>query len=305
MALSLSVAFPFNYTRTVGTTASVVTPNISVKVYPLFYNTVIVEWSIPSTWGNCSFNVYRADTEVGALTKITDTPLVNTNFLSDVLTQDFSIFHKSWYVVEVQLPSPDNRFIKSEMYSWENVRGNLMQIRANEITRRERILLNKFVGIDSLIFRRKYFGPRCPDCYNASIEKVTKDHCTSCLGTSFLGGYFPGISTKICYEISPNSTENTYVGKLETNRTSAWTISSPSVMSQDLVLRLPDFRLFKVEGVNSTELQTVSLRQSMQIVEKDKTSIEMNLINQILPSRYLTANTTATDTLNTQVGYSI
>jgi hypothetical protein len=175
-----------------------------------------------------------------------------------------------------------------------------MGIRAAEITRRETILLDKFVGVDSLIFRKKYFGQRCPNCYNEDIEKVTKDHCLTCLGTSFIGGYFPGMLTKMCYEISPNNTQLTYLGKLETNQTSAWTISSPALMTHDLILRIPDYSLFRIESINQTELQTVQVRQVVQITELSKNSVEMNLINSVVPSTYtlpgLTSNTSATQT---------
>jgi hypothetical protein len=184
------------------------------------------------------------------------------------------------------MPAPDNRYVKSKPFTWEHKRSSLMEIRAREITRRESILLDKFVGIDSLVFRKKYFGKRCPNCYNAAIEKVTKDNCSTCLGTSFLGGYFVGMPTKMCYEISPNNTQLSYQGKVESNSTTAWTISSPELMTHDLILRATDAKLFRIEAINQTELQTVQVRQLVQIIELSKDSIEMNLINDILPEKY-------------------
>ena len=287
--MSLSYKYEFGYIPSydsVPLTTSVETSYISVRVYPLFYKKIIIEWSIPAMWGNCTFNVYRTDVDDGPWTKINTTPLSSTNFLEDVETQDFSKFHKTYYRVEVRMPAPDNRYIKSPIATWENKRTNLMEIRAREITRRETILLDKFTGIDTIIFRRKYFGERCPKCYNKDIEKVTQDHCTTCYGTSFEGGYFPGILSKVCYEISPNNTTLTYLGKMETNQTSGWTISYPAVMTLDLILRVPDFRLFRIESVNSTELQTVQVRQLFQLIELSKDSVEMNLVNNVVPDQY-------------------
>jgi hypothetical protein len=289
--MSLDFNLSFGYVPTfspVPLVTSIETSYIKVKVYPLFYKKVIVEWTIPATWGNCVFNVYKSDIEDGSWALVNPTPISGTNFLEDITTEDFSKFRKTYYKVEVQLPLPDGRRIISPVTTWEKVRNNLVQLRAQEITRREKILLDKFTGVDSLIFRRKYFGQRCPKCYNIDIEKVTQDHCTTCYGTSFLGGYFPGLPTKLCYEISPDNTQLTYSGKVETNQTSAWTVSYPAIGTLDIIVRIPDFRVFRVEGVNATELQTVQVRQVMQLVELSKGSVEMSLMDTLVnPSHYL------------------
>lgn len=305
----MSISFTFGFGYIPGFLPSLLTTTtetsyITVKVYPLFYKKIIVEWGIPSSWGDCSFNVYKGDTEVGPWNKVNITPLTNTNFFEDTTTQDFSKFHRSFYIVEARLPAPDNRYIKSPISTWENKRSNLMEIRAREITRRETILLDKFNGTDTLVFRKKYFGTRCPNCYNPEIEKITKDHCTTCFGTSFIDGYFPGMLTKVCYEISPNNTQLTYLGKLESNQTAAWTISFPEVHTHDLILRVSDSRLFRVESTNPTELQTVHVRQIMQIVELGKHSVEMNLLKNITPERYVLPLLGGTN-VNLQTGYLI
>jgi hypothetical protein len=289
--MSLSFNYEFGYIPhfdLVPLRTSTETNYIKIKVYPLFYRKIIIEWSIPATWGNCVFNVYSSDLADGEWTLVNPTPLSGTNFLEDTTIEDSSKFRKTYYKVEVQLPAPDGRRIISPVATWEKVRTNLIQIRAAEITRRETILLDKFTGVDTIIFRRKYFGERCPRCYNKDIEKVMQDHCPTCLGTSFLGGYFPGISTKLCYEISPNNIQLNYAGKQETNSTSAWTISHPDITPLDIIVRVPDFKVFRVGEINATELQTVQVRQVLQLVELSKNNIEMNLLNNLVnPSHYL------------------
>ena len=282
-------------------TTTVFSSYVNVTIYPLFYNKVIIEWSIPAQLGACTFNIYKSANDVGPWEKLNLTPLSNTNFIVDTATQDFSKFRKSWYTVEVRLPSPDLRYFASVPTSWESKRTNLMELRAQEITRRETVLLNSFNGIDSYIFRRMYFGQRCPNCWDPNIEKVTQDHCPVCLGTSFTGGYYPGIPTKICYDISPNSTTLTYLGKMETNQTSCWTINTPEVSTLDLILRVPDFKLFRIEGFNSTELQAKPVRQMMNITEMAKSSVEFNLIvtNDVISQRYTTP---ALSPLNSSLG---
>ena len=304
---SLSFDYSFGYipgfTKT-DLVTQVESQYISVKVYPLFFNKVIVEWGVPASIGDCTFNVFKGDTESGPWILANPHPLRGTNFFEDLQTKDYSKFHKSYYIVEVTLPLPDGRSIKSAPTSWDHKRTNLMDIRAREITRRESILLSKFIGVDTKIYRRKFFGARCPACYNEAIEKVTKDNCSVCYGTSFLGGYFPGILTKVNFDVSPNDIQLSYQGKVESNQTTAWTTSFPSIMSLDILIRTQDFKIFRIDKVNATEIQTVALRQVMQVTELPKNSIEMNLLKEITPAKY-SANNVTGNKVNTTAGYTI
>jgi hypothetical protein len=231
--------------------------------------------------------VFRTDTgDFNVAEKLNQTPIVNSNFYEVRNTTDFSKFRSSEYIVEVILPKPDGRAIISSPCTWTNTRSTLMQIRVNEIVRRETILLSKFIGVDTLIFRRKYFGDRCINCFNTKIEKVVKDNCKECYGTSFLGGYYPGLLTKVHFEISPNITGMSYQGKVETNNTSAWTVAYPNVDPLDLLIRIPDFKVFRIDSINCTEIQTVQVRQIMNITELNKSSIEMKLLEGIVPSEF-------------------
>jgi hypothetical protein len=287
---SLSFAYNFGFTSqqsSYSLVTSVQSDAVQVSVYPLFYDRIIVQWSIPPSLGNCIFNVYRTDTSYATdAVKLNEAPISNTNYLEIVDTQDFSKFRKSFFMVEAIMPQPDSRAIVSSPTTWMGARTNLMQLRAVEITRRETILLNKFIGVDTLVFRRRYFGARCPNCYNTKIEKVVKDHCTACYGTSFLGGYYPGILTKVHFDISPNTTQLSYQGKVETNSCSAWTIANPDVDSLDILVRVPDFKIYRIDSTNTTEIQTIQVRQIMNITELNKDSVEMNLLKQLTPSMY-------------------
>ncbi len=155
------------------------------------------------------------------------------------------------------------------------------------MTRREMILLSKFTGVKSLVFRRKVFGERCPECWDYVLEKVTKDHCKTCLGTSFNGGYFTGFETLLQYEPTPNDAVLGYQGRNEPNQIPAWTINFPDINVFDLVLRIPDWRIYRVDHVSNTELQTVQLRQMLTLTELDKESIEFELAKQAIPNELL------------------
>lgn len=308
--MSFSFSYSFGYVPSFSTVGLVTTTQswyVNVSVYPLFYSKIIVEWSIPASLGACTFNVYKSDidTDPNSWTKLNPVPITsNVNFLEDIVPNNFSIYRRPYYKVEVILPAPDGRSFTSYPSTWINQRTNLMEIRATEITRRENVLLDKFIGVDTYLYRRKYFGARCPQCYDENTEKVIQDHCTACFGTSFLGGYYNPILTKVAYDTSPNNTILAYIGKLETNETTAWTTAWPDINSLDIIYRVPDAKIFRVGVVNNTELQTVQVRQMMQIIELDKNSVEMAMVTQNTPSQFTTPGLTGVGA-KTATGYTI
>lgn len=256
---------------------------IVVKIYPLFYKQMVVEWSIPADWGNCTFNIFKGPGDAGPWTKISPVP-VSGFYFKDVNTVQSSKYFSDFYKVEVQTST--GKVFQSIARTWENVRTGWVNLRATEIRRRELLLLSKFVGVPSIIFRRKTFGKRCPICWNGKIEKVIKDNCPSCLGTSFEGGYFEGFKTLLQYDPTPNETQFSYQGRFEPNTIMGWTVDTPDVSPFDLVLRLPDWKIYRVEAIQNTELQAVKVRQILKLNELDKESIEFRLANSQMPTDY-------------------
>lgn len=259
---------------------------VRVSIYPVFYKHFIIEWSVPAKWGAVKFNVYKSNMESpNSFEKINPVPILG-NFYKDPTTMDFSKFKDSYYKVEVTLP--DGRSIVSRTYTWENVRTNFVEIRAVEIRRRESLLLDKFTGISTLVFRRKTFGKRCTECWDTRTERCIKDNCQTCLGTSFEGGYFEGFPTKVQYNPTPNDAVLGYQGVVEANEIPAWTIDKPTINVFDLVLRVPDSKLYRASQVQSTELQTITVRQMLTLTEMGKDSVEYQLAYRLLPTEYQT-----------------
>ena len=258
---------------------------ITTKAYAMFYDKIVVEWTIPASWGACEFNVYKSEFSLGPFKKINPTLLSSsTDHFVDTDTTDVSKFRSSFYVIEVKLPS--GAYVKSTHFGLENVRSNWVNIRAKEVIRRESLLLRKFVGVPSLIFRKKVFGMRCPECWDWHSEKVTQDHCKVCLGTGFKDGYFKGIPSLLQYEASPNQSVMATPGIVEPQTIPAWTINYPEIDTFDLVARLPDWKIYRVDTVQTTELQTVRVRQILNLTELNKHSVEYELIKQAIPEEY-------------------
>lgn len=266
-----------------------VSGNIKLTMYPRWYKHVVVDWTIPADWGKCSFNVYFCPAENGPYQRLNPAP-IESNHLTDTATQEYTKFNKGYYVVEAILHDQGGVSIKSHPATWNTDQNNWVRLRSEEVQRREYLLLKKFTGTKSYVFRKKNYGERCPKCWSNQVGKSIKDHCKICLGTSFKGGYFPCYPTLLQYDPSPNSNLKTYFGVFEPNQTPAWTISVPEIQPDDIVIRHGEWDLYKVQAVGRTELQGKLVRQMLQLTELSKHSVEYELLTKNIPdfpSNYL------------------
>jgi len=263
--------------------------NIKITLYPRWYKHIAVEWFVPADWGNCVFNIYFSQVEDGDFEKLNAQPITGT-YLLDNGTQEYRKFNRGFYVVEAILLDKGSVSIQSEVVTWDTNQHRFVQLRSIEIQRREYILLSKFNGAKSYVFRRKTYGQRCPVCWNSVIEKITKDHCTVCMGTGFNGGYFEAAPCFINYDSNPNSNLKTYFGVFEPSQLGAWTISLPEIRPDDVVLQAGTWDIFRVDGVTPTVLQSQVVRQIMKLTQLSKNDIENQLVTRDLsdfPERYL------------------
>lgn len=266
------------------TASDSISGNIEVTVYPHWYSSINLVWSYPTDWGIVHTNVYHSATESGPFVKITPVAIApDVNSLNDVTTNDFSKIYEGWYIVEATLST--GKRVQSKPVTWRHKRNNWVELRANEINRREWLLLNKFVGLSSYIFNRKTYGRRCEECWSYSVEKVVKDKCTSCYGTSFQGGYWSPLKTLLQYDSTPNDIQLSYFGKFEINEFPAWTIAFPNIDQRDIIYRIGDGKMFEVGDKKETQLQGAPVRQIFKLIEIDKESPEFALIadNNLIP----------------------
>lgn len=254
---------------------SYLSTDIKVSVYPTWYDSMSLTWSIPEEWGDCQFHVYFSSSGVEDFTRLTTAPLSDP-FFKDPTNQDYSKYRRGTYVVEALLLEKSLKLRSLPFYAEYSRRTHVEKI-ATEIQRREWLLLSKFAGVKSYLFRTKHFGKRCSRCWNPTTEKVMDDHCPVCLGTSFEGGYYTPITTFIQFEPTGNEKIKDYIGVLEPNQIPAWTIAMPEITPDDIIIRTGDWNVYNVIRVSSTELQTTAVRQMLTLAQLSRGDIENQL----------------------------
>lgn len=253
--------------------------DLNIRIYPEWFKEVTLSWTVPPAWNSMSprFNIYRSEVEGSGYMKLNAVP-VQTPYFVDATTKESSKSSKEYYIVESILS--DGTIWKTRASSVGDGIPRFQYIRLKEINRREWILLRRYTGNECLILRGIHYGARCPNCWDTLTEKMTKPRCVVCYGTGYDGGYYPGIRTYVQFDASSDSSVYTYFGKMEQNEIGAWTIQYPAVETFDLVIRIRDFKVFRVSQVSDTEILNKTCRQIMRLEEQSTDSVVYKLLNR-------------------------
>lgn len=52
-------------------------------------------------------------------------------------------------------------------------------------------------GCTGVLLKKKHWGTKCPKCMDFEDDNAVNEHCSYCLGTGFIGGYYNGISMTV------------------------------------------------------------------------------------------------------------
>lgn len=254
---------------------------MSVKIIPDWNTSVYIEWLKPdrpdSVVGDPEYLIYYSESELGPFLALTSQPTDNLSFFANWQIQDSKVFEQ-YFTVECIYP--DGKVYRSFPMVPAVGMPNWHRLRQKDIFRRESILLDKFVGIESIIWNPKYTGRRCTECWDKVHLKITNDHCETCYGTSYEGGFDTGMRTKLQYTSIDQQSTVSYQGRIEPITISAWTVAFPLIHPDAIILRVGDRRVFTVEGhQGSTEMLTNTQRQNFVLKELGRDAIENKLFN--------------------------
>ena len=146
------------------------------------------------------------------------------------------------------------------------------------ISRQEQLLLRRFVGDTSLLYIRKTFGTRCPNCYDPVRGKARFENCTTCWGTTYVNGFFDPIKVYIQYNVLPKGLNKTELGLSAIKNSVAWTSNYPILKNGDFIVNTEgDNYRYIIDSVNFTRDKLGPVRQIMQLIKIDNS----NILNQL------------------------
>lgn len=257
-----------------------VLPKFRGTMYPFWFQNARITWYPNPAWENPRYNIYRSESPEGPWTKLNATPFTSTVY-NDFGTNQMTKYAHDLYVVEVIQHGQvlgRSSIIKNEklLPTWHN-------LRAVEINRREWLMLTRFMGIPCLVMKHVNYGKyqfRCKNCWDPVNLVVRDDYCTECYGTSYEMGYYPGIRTYFQFTEPNKQDVVTEEGRMEPSDTQAWTIAYPELDVNDLILRLDDYRVFRIDNVQNTSLMSVTIRQVVGVTHLPPNTVEYKLFER-------------------------
>lgn len=143
------------------------------------------------------------------------------------------------------------------------------------ILRQELIGLKNIYGVEFALLKRRHFGERCTECYDPSTRTAIDSHCSTCYGTSWVGGYFPAIDLlgqRLNSQIQHTHTAST--GKDDINRTQIRFLDFPRIDEGDILVEKANNRRFVVLERYHTSLKNVKIHQRVSVSELGRSASE-------------------------------
>ena len=128
----------------------------------------------------------------------------------------------------------------------------------------------KFNGTPLLVMKRRWWGVRCPRCFDLITKKVVRADCSACWGTGFTGGYWTPTSTYGRRTVNANNSAITPDQKMDSNGVRFWLPDFPTLERDDILISLKTQRRYRVDEQVDTELQLVGVHQILTCQEIPK-----------------------------------
>lgn len=266
------------------------------QITPLHPTKIFVQWDVlnPTENGSYTFLIQRSGSIDGPWENIA-TGVQNTyNYIDDLLDQPelpadgkahlFSLQRQIYYRITVVPPSGCVNQAVSEpegLYKVELGQDPAGLVAAG-LRRKQRyeetILFKRLNGVRLVVLKRRFWGVRCPECYDPTTRATTKEHCTTCYGTGFTDGYWdPVLTWGRVYPPDNISVQTTPKDKKEASQHLITLLDVPLLQDLDLVVEVDTNQRHQVRLKKQTELRRKSVHQQVTTSLIDRGSIEYEI----------------------------
>jgi hypothetical protein len=155
----------------------------------------IVYWGLDRSFdgqGPLVFTLEWAETPEGSWEEVTR--VTDTYFAVDPTPRMFAKEQASYYRLKLDYTTACGESSTATSYAQQSygVWTKRDWLLAREISRKERLLQQRYVGWKGYLLKRKLWGVDCPTCSTWDTEDVGHGKCQTCYGTGKQGGYWPG-----------------------------------------------------------------------------------------------------------------
>lgn len=263
---------------------------IITRTTPLYPSAIFIQWDIqePTESGVYIVDIERAGSPNGPYEMLASAQKNTFHFLDD-LTQNkpspdpgvdeeganlFSLQRDIYYKITVTPPSGKVNAFQSAPTPIELNLDKRTRLLKRKILHDESIAFKHLNGIRLMVLKRKHWGDRCTECYDALTREVLKEHCTVCFGTSFEDGFWAPVEILGRIAPAPTQTQIAPHGKVEVKTTRITILDYPHIQEGDIIVDLRSNDRYYVQLVTTTELKKVVVHQVANISLLPRSSVE-------------------------------
>ena len=241
--------------------------NVRVRSLDLDFNEI--SWEIESFTNakadllDFKFSLLRSESPEGPFDEIMP-PVADRYLFIDTNVKAGSIYRRYYYRVRVtEIATSETKDTQSFSQEPE------ADLVATELRKHMNLLFREFVGRRCWVLPVRTFGQRC-ECWNDTLQKRTRSGCRTCFDTGFIRGYMSPIEAWILVDPTSNTRQQTNVGELEQQNTTARLGFYPALKPRDLLVE-PENARWRVVQVSQTEQVRAPVHQeiSMHLVPRN------------------------------------
>jgi hypothetical protein len=277
-----------------------------VRTTALFPSAVFIQWVTQSDeTGTHLTDVYRAGAPNGPWEQIASSLPSAYHFLDDkfnlppapVSCDDqatreglnlLSLSRGVFYKVTITPPSGAAAAFTSPVVPIEPGLDRRTRLFKRKILRDESVAFRRLNGIPIVILKRRHWGTRCKDCWDPGLREGTMEHCRTCYGTTYEGGYWDPVLVRGRHLPAPVQTQMTAHGMSDVKTVNFIILDFPMVEHKDIIINVRRNDRYVVQLVTTTELKSVPVHQtiSASLVIRNATEYDIPVDPEMLAPLY-------------------
>lgn len=255
------------------------------RAFPLRATEVRIEWELMLTampLDRFRFRVLRSGQINGPFETVAENLSPNSrSFVDTSATLTHRVYWPLWFV---EIYDPADTWSKRSSAIELSRMFNRMALKIISMEYNYLARARKGYGIECVLHSIKQWGPRCPVCWDSVKMKMTKSNCATCYGTGYAGGYYDPVTVWLRYSAPQKSVKVSDQGQAETEMRQAWTIPSPEIHSNDVIIDPMLSKAYRIVDANShSEVRGGPMRQFLQLKLLIRGSVEYKLLEERRP----------------------
>lgn len=189
----------------------------------------------------------------------------------------FSLARTVYYMVTVTPPSGSANAFSSAPTVIEPGLDMRTRLFKRKILRDESVAFRNLNGVPIAALKRRHWGTRCRDCYDEGLREGTMEHCRTCYGTTFEGGYWTPIIIRGRRSPAPVQQQMSAHGDSDLRSVVFVVLDYPQLEKKDILIDLRRNERYIIEMVSPTELKGVTVHQTIHASHVTRSAVEYNV----------------------------